>query len=119
MGFFKKLKERLFGLKENDNIKNNDLNKNEISEEKFSKSTKEKNETILNEKENTKEEIKLIKKQEKLAKKEKKELNKQLNKEKKINKYVAGLSKSGTNLTKKIRELQSNHKQIDEEFLKS
>ncbi len=116
MGFFKKLKERLFGLKENDNIKNNDLNKNEISEEKFSKSTKEKNETILNEKENTKEEIKLIKKQEKLAKKEKKELNKQLNKEKKINKYVAGLSKSGTNLTKKIRELQSNHKQIDEEF---
>ncbi len=116
MGFFKKLKERLFGSKENDNIKNNDLNKNEISEEKFSKSTKEKNETILNEKENTKEEIKLIKKQEKLAKKEKKELNKQLNKEKKINKYVAGLSKSGTNLTKKIRELQSNHKQIDEEF---
>ncbi len=116
MGFFKKLKERLFGSKENDNIKNNNLNKNEISEEKFSKSTKEKNETILNEKENTKEEIKLIKKQEKLAKKEKKELNKQLNKEKKINKYVAGLSKSGTNLTKKIRELQSNHKQIDEEF---
>lgn len=116
MGFFKKLKERLFGSKENDNIKNNDLNKNEISEEKFSKSTKEKNETTLNEKENTKEEIKLIKKQEKLAKKEKKELNKQLNKEKKINKYVAGLSKSGTNLTKKIRELQSNHKQIDEEF---
>ncbi len=116
MGFFKKLKERLFGSKENDNIKNNDLNKNEISEEKISKSTKEKNETVLNEKENTKEEIKLIKKQEKLAKKEKKELNKQLNKEKKINKYVAGLSKSGTNLTKKIRELQSNHKQIDEEF---
>ncbi len=116
MGFFKKLKERLFGSKENDNIKNNDLNKNEINEEKVSKSTKEKNETILNEKENTKEEIKLIKKQEKLAKKEKKELNKQLNKEKKINKYVAGLSKSGTNLTKKIRELQSNHKQIDEEF---
>lgn len=116
MGFFKKLKERLFGSKENDNIKNNDLNKNEISEEKFSKSTKEKNETTLNKKENTKEEIKLIKKQEKLAKKEKKELNKQLNKEKKINKYVAGLSKSGTNLTKKIRELQSNHKQIDEEF---
>ncbi len=116
MGFFKKLKERLFGSKENNNIKNDDLNKNEISEEKFSKSTKEKNETVLNEKENTKEEIKLIKKQEKLAKKEKKELNKQLNKEKKINKYVAGLSKSGTNLTKKIRELQSNHKQIDEEF---
>ncbi len=116
MGFFKKLKERLFGSKENNNIKNDDLDKNEISEEKFSKSTKEKKETILNEKENTKEEIKLIKKQEKLAKKEKKELNKQLNKEKKINKYVAGLSKSGTNLTKKIRELQSNHKQIDEEF---
>lgn len=116
MGFFKKLKERLFGSKENNNIKNDDLDKNEISKEKFSKSIKEKNETILNEKENTKEEIKLIKKQEKLAKKEKKELNKQLNKEKKINKYVAGLSKSGTNLTKKIRELQSNHKQIDEEF---
>ena len=116
MGFFKKLKERLFGAKEKDDTKDEQFDQNEIQEEKIDELTEVEKEKITKEKEITKEEIKLIKKQEKLAKKEKKELNKQLIKEKKINKYVAGLSKSGTNLTKKIRELQSNHNQIDEEF---
>ena len=116
MGFFKKLKERLFGAKEKDDTKDEQFDQNEIQEENNDELIEVEKEEITKEKEITKEEIKLIKKQEKLAKKEKKELNKQLIKEKKINKYVAGLSKSGTNLTKKIRELQSNHNQIDEEF---
>ena len=116
MSFFKKLKERLFGAKEKDDTKDEQFDQNEIQEENNDELIEVEKEEINKEKEITKEEIKLIKKQEKLAKKEKKELNKQLIKEKKINKYVAGLSKSGTNLTKKIRELQSNHNQIDEEF---
>lgn len=123
MGFFKKLKERLFGSKDKENNKEDNKNLNQELQETIEENNNDLDEIIEEEKkevslkqELTKEEIKLAKKQEKLAKKEKKELNKQLIKEKKINKYVAGLSKSGTNLTKKIRELQSNHNQIDEEF---
>ncbi len=108
MGFFKKLKDRLFGSKDNHK------NQNETSDFDDKKNNLKEKETTSNKLD--KEELKLIKKQEKLNKKEKKELNKQLAKEKKINKYVAGLSKSGTNLTKKIRELQSTHNVIDEDY---
>lgn len=77
MGFFKKLKSRVF-LKEN-----NDVNK----------------------------------KQEKLAKKHERQIKKELLKEKKLNKYIEGLSKSGTNLTQKIIDLQSNHNELNDDFL--
>lgn len=63
-----------------------------------------------------KQEVKLQKKKDKLEKKEQKDRTKQLAKENKLNKYVAGLSKSGTNLTKKIIELQSSHNELDESF---
>lgn len=110
MGFFKKLKERIFGKKD----KKDDLveNVNEISENEINNDEKK----ITKTKTLSKEEIKLQKKQEKIAKKEEKNRIKTLNKENKLNKYVAGLSKSGNNLTKKIAELQASYNKIDEEF---
>lgn len=177
MGFFKKLKDRLFGSKDNELVKKEEKeNVEPIKEKSVSKPKKEvvKKEKSTNKKANkttndlvfenpieqstkeieienkaieeellqeplkkekrrkltreekkqlTKEEIKaykdetkLIKKQEKLERKEEKERIKQLTKEHKLNKYVAGLSKSGTNLTKKIVELQAAHNELDEEF---
>lgn len=179
MGFFKKLKQRLFGKNEENSsnvemVKNIEKEQNDAEEikkeekvasvkpkkdnnslnskqeedflfennlEQTTQEIKEENEQIqkeltqTNKKEKrrkltreekkslTKEEIKtfkeetrLIKKQEKLDKKEKKERAKQLAKENKLNKYVAGLSKSGTNLAKKITELQAAHNELDEEF---
>lgn len=138
MGFFKKLKERLFGNKEDKKTsKNDDL---EVKEN-FSKIEEnkdfeiEESSLIENNDENNIEQLKLIKnedfeqevklnrkeksiekKKQKLIKKEEKERFKQLAKEKKLNKYVAGLSKSGTNLVQKINELQASHNEIDEEF---
>ena len=56
------------------------------------------------------------KKEAKLEKKAQKARQKQLAKENKLNKYVAGLSKSGTNLTQKIIELQAANNKIDEAF---
>ncbi|WP_022935024.1 signal recognition particle-docking protein FtsY [Mesomycoplasma moatsii] len=152
MGFFKKLKDRLFGKNEDSKDKNskeiiinkeshNDNNfefinetkeqniveKQEIEKEIETKNIKKENvkkKLSREEKKNlTKEEIKafkeqtqLLKKQEKLDKKQEKERIKQLTKENKLNKYVAGLSKSGINLTKKITELQAAHNKLDEEF---
>ncbi len=155
MGFFKKLKERIFGTKEietsekdleqeNKKIEqtveetkildfSNDIEettkeieqeKNEIenqlkNEKKPSKRklTREEKKSLTKEEIKAfKEETKLIKKQEKIEKQAEKERIKQLTKEHKLNKYVAGLSKSGTNLTKKITELQAAHNELDEEF---
>ena len=56
------------------------------------------------------------KKEAKLEKKAQKARQKQLAKENKLNKYVAGLSKSGINLTQKIIELQAANNKIDEAF---
>lgn len=148
MGFFKNLKTRLFGLKK-DKKKNEEesleIEQESEEEESFdfeneidesTKEIEEENKSINNElmeeskpskakskKDNdktlTKEEKKLNKKKEKLAKKEEKQRIKQLTKEQKLNKYVAGLSKSGTNLTKKISELQASHKELDEDFFEN
>ncbi|MBD5423124.1 MAG: signal recognition particle-docking protein FtsY [Mycoplasma sp.] len=124
MGFFKKLKDRLFG-KHNEKIKEDDLEiktKDEGSASKNNDKALDNDIDIVEKNDDheqtpiSKEEIRLIKKQKKLDKKEQKERNKKLSKEKKLNKYVAGLSKSGTNLTQKIHELQSSHNEIDEEF---
>lgn len=119
MGFFKKLKERLFDRKnknKEEEIKN-DLLESTENEENYEHETQEKNNDHQEEKvELTKEEKSLIKKQKKLDKQIEKKRIKQLSKEQKLNKYIAGLSKSGTNLTKKITELQSSHNQLDEEF---
>lgn len=45
-----------------------------------------------------------------------KQVQKQLVKEKKINKYVAGLEKSGSSFSRRIKEIQARHNKIDEEF---
>lgn len=153
MGFFKKLKDRLFGRNEDSKDKKNSketiidketqndnnfefinetkeqdvVEKQEIEKELETKSVKKENvkkKLSREEKKNlTKDEIKafkeqtqLLKKKEKLNKKQEKERIKQLAKENKLNKYVAGLSKSGINLTKKITELQAAHNELDEEF---
>lgn len=70
-----------------------------------------------NEEQENKKNKKIEKQQDKLNKKQEKIIKKQLSREKKINKYVEGLSKSGTNLTQKIIDLQSTHNNLDENFL--
>ncbi|MGL4342968.1 MAG: signal recognition particle-docking protein FtsY [Metamycoplasmataceae bacterium] len=90
MGFFKKLKDKI-----------------------FNKSTEENKDDFLPKKNS---EQKVFLKEAKIEKKEEKKRNRQIAKEKKIDKYVAGLSKSGINLTNKIKELQNKHNKIDELF---
>jgi len=112
MGFFKKLKERLFTLKV-DPIEN-------IKEKKVE--PKKDVQPLLNEtkeqstKKQNKKDVKVIAKEKKLQAKIEKQRIKQLKKEKKLNKYVAGLEKSGSSLSRKIKELQSRHVKLDEDF---
>ncbi|BDX52938.1 signal recognition particle receptor FtsY [Metamycoplasma equirhinis] len=63
----------------------------------------------------TKEE-RIAKKQAKLEAKQQKLLEKELNKSKKIDNYIAGLSKSNSSFTENVRQLQNRHNKIDEEF---
>lgn len=76
MGFWSKLKEKLFGT----------------------------------------EEERIAKKQSKIEAKEKKLLEKELRKNKKIDNYIAGLSKSNSSFVESIKQLQNKHNRIDEEF---
>lgn len=113
-------------LEQKEELINDDTNKISEKEESIESSTsffskrksiKEQKKQLSKEELNQlKQESKLQKKKEKLEKKEQKVRTKQLAKENKLNKYVAGLSKSGTNLTKKIIELQSSHNELDEAF---
>lgn len=90
MKFFEKLKIKLFGTKE--------------EKEKLKEEQKQ-------EKEN-----KVALKEEKIEKQAQKELEKKLIKENKIDKYVAGLSKSNSSFTQRIIDLQNSHNEIDEDF---
>ncbi|ENY69382.1 Cell division protein FtsY-like protein [Metamycoplasma auris 15026] len=63
----------------------------------------------------TKEE-RIAKKQEKIEAKEKKQLEKELRKKNKLDKYIAGLSKSNSSFVESIKQLQNKHNKIDEEF---
>ncbi|PYF43768.1 signal recognition particle-docking protein FtsY [Metamycoplasma alkalescens] len=76
MGFWLRLKEKLFGTKEE----------------------------------------RIAKKQEKIEAKEKKQLEKELKKQKKLDNYIAGLSKSNSSFVESIKQLQNRHNKIDEEF---
>ncbi|MGL5204708.1 MAG: signal recognition particle receptor subunit alpha, partial [Metamycoplasmataceae bacterium] len=111
MGFFKKIKDRLFNLN-TDNT--NDSKDKETKKPLFGKikSLVSDNREIDSQKEIDK----IAKLQQKLDKKEAKLREKALIKEKKINKYVSGLSKSGNNFSQKIIELQNKHNKIDEAF---
>lgn len=91
MGFFKKLKDKIFS-KKNVSEENDKLQK--LDKEKELKSKKE----------------------QKLEKAELKAHKKEAKKQKKLDKYVAGLNKSGINFSNKIKELQNKHNKIDEEF---
>ena len=95
MGFFKKLKDRLFTLK---------------VEEKEKKPKKEKAEVKIVKKDDTQAKVK------KIEKKIEKEKTKRRKKEKKIDKYVAGLEKTGSSFSQRMKELQSRHNKIDEEY---
>ncbi|MGL5521820.1 MAG: signal recognition particle-docking protein FtsY [Metamycoplasmataceae bacterium] len=97
MGFFKKLKEKIFSLRSKED-------------------NEEKKENILKISDDSAEQDKKKKIELKILKKEEKQRNKRLKKEKKLDKYIAGLSKSGINLTTKIIELQNRHNEINEEF---
>ncbi|MGL5357820.1 MAG: signal recognition particle-docking protein FtsY [Metamycoplasmataceae bacterium] len=97
MGFFKKLKEKIFSLRSKED-------------------KEEKKENILKISDDSAEQDKKKKIELKILKKEEKQRNKRLKKEKKLDKYIAGLSKSGINLTTKIIELQNRHNEINEEF---
>ena len=100
MGFFKKLKDRLFTL---------DIDK--IQAEKSKQPNKPKPETKKIEAPSN-----ISSAEEKLEKKIQKERLKERKKENKVNKYVAGLSKTGSSFSRKIKELQARHNEVDEEF---
>ena len=95
MGFFNKLKERLFTL--------------EPLKEK--KKVVEKQPLSLPEVDTKKKNV-----SEKLDKKQDKENLKRRKKQNKVDKYVAGMEKTGSTFSRKIKEIQSRHNEIDENF---
>ena len=94
MGFFKKLKDRLFTL--------------EGLEETKEQQPKVKKELPS--------EVNVDDKQKKLEKKIEKEKFKKRKKEKRLDKYVAGLNKSTTSFAQRIKEIQARHVSLDEDF---
>ena len=109
MGFFSKLKDRLFSK----NSKNKEKSVDQIENKE---NGNDQNDIQANNIENIKNLNQIEKKQTKIEKKAQKQLLKELVKENKLNKYVAGLSKSGNNLTQKIVELQSSSRTLNEDF---
>ncbi|UUD36881.1 cell division protein FTSY [Mycoplasmopsis californica] len=93
MGFFKRLKERIFRLKVND----------ETKEEILAKEEKARQERVAQKEEVT--QAKGIQK-----------LEDEYYKKHDANKYVAGLAKINNSFSRKIMELQTSHHQIDEDF---
>jgi len=107
MGFFKELKDRLFTL---------DVDPFERPKEKKVESKKDVQPLSKQIKKEKSKNDKVEIKEKRLQAKIEKQRIKQLKKEKKVNKYVAGLEKSGSSLSRKIKELQSRHLKLDEEF---
>ena len=99
MGFFKKLKDRLFTLD------------GTPIEEKKQAPKKEKETTPESKKASA-----VVSVEKKLDKKESKEKLKARKKQNKLNKYVAGLSKTGSSFSEKIKEIQNKHNVIDDEL---
>ena len=127
MGFFSKLKDRLFknnkptpesksvveDLKLAENEQDFDQSTDQNDFQSIEPPINQQTNKPINESDSL---TKAQKKQIKLEQKAQKARLKELAKENKLNKYVAGLSKSGTNLTQKIIELQSASKVLDEDF---
>ncbi len=93
MGFFKKLKKRLFTL---DGIEQTETKPKKVAPEA------------------KKDDVEVV--QKKIDKKIEKQKIKDRKAENKLDKYVAGLSKSGSSFSEKIKEIQNKHNKIDEEF---
>lgn len=97
MGFFKKLKDRLFTLEPDRIDKKEEKKEIKKSSPKPEISTVDKTQT-------------------KIDKKLEKEKLKSRKKSGKIDKYVAGLDKTGSSFSMRIKEIQARHNEIDEEF---
>ena len=99
MGFFKKLKDRLFTL-----------DGTPIEEKKQAPKKEEITKLVDNKSSD------VVSVEKKLDKKDSKQKLKERKKQNKLNKYVAGLSKSGSSFSEKIKEIQNKHNVIDEEL---
>lgn len=104
MGFFKKLKARLFTL---------DVEK--IQKKITNRKIVEAQPTKENKIKHSSDEV-VKKKAQALNKKIVKEQLKERKKNNKLNKYIAGLSKSNLSFSQTIKELQSKHNEIDADF---
>lgn len=97
MSFFKKLKERLFSSKDKEEESNEIvITKEVVAAEVKQEASKTKVEKL----------------EEKIQKKKEKEIIKKG----KLDKYVVGLGKTGSSFSNAIKEIQSRHNKIDEEF---
>ncbi len=96
MGFFNKLKERLFTLTPVD--------------EKPKKTTEQKTNIKSKPEIITQTDAPLV------DKTVEKKIQKQLIKEKKLDKYVAGMEKSGSSFSRRIKEIQTRHNKVDGAF---
>ncbi|MCC3161117.1 MAG: signal recognition particle-docking protein FtsY [Mollicutes bacterium PWAP] len=104
MGFWNKLKDKIFNI----NIEKKDKLKSEAKAEKENKVFSKKLKKTI-----TKKTDKITIKTDKKISKEK---TKRRIKENKINKYVAGLDKSGSSFSERIKVIQSRHNTIDDDF---
>ncbi|CAM9102750.1 signal recognition particle-docking protein FtsY [Mycoplasma marinum] len=131
MGFFNKLKKRLFTLDPHKDDKEKKKRKEvgettqvnldlmDIEQKSFEsefKGAKKLKQFSLNDTVEVKTE-EVIKKEKKIIKKIEKEKLKKRKKEKKLDKYVAGLEKTGSSFSQRLKELQSRHNKIDEDYL--
>ncbi len=130
MGFFKKLKKRVltldpYGQEEKANKKTDgetmqvNLDNFDIQQKSFEsefKNAKRFESINLDETTEVKTDAVLQREQKLLKKLEKQKIKKQI-KEKKIDKYVAGLSKTGSSFSRRLKELQSRHNSVNEDYL--
>lgn len=99
MGFFKRLKDRLFLIEGDQKIKN-------VLSKKVSKA----NSVSQNE------QTSVTEKNQKISRQEEKKLLKERKKSQKLNKYIAGLNKTNISFVQSIKELQTQNFEIDETF---
>ncbi len=123
MKFFEKLKKRLFTLdvngkkkkvaEETTQVNLDDFN---LKEKTFESEFKDAKSSSFNLDDTKEINSNVIKKQEKLDKKLEQQKLKERKKQKKIDKYVAGLSKTGSSFSRRLKELQVRHNKIDEAY---
>lgn len=121
MGFFKNLKKRLLTLNIDEPVKKKKKLKKEIGDTvqvDLSKLNLDKPHKIDSEFQNVKvlDDFVISKDKQSINKREEKLRRKQLAKDKKINKYVAGMKKTGSSFSIQLKELQSRHNTLDDEY---